>query len=129
MAQLGEPTTEKGSGHVTAALHRGWIEVKQSLAGGDPSLLESVEQGEHAARESYQRALQAALPESILMIVGEQSGAILAAQDQVKALRDRRAASLNAGDAWISKLGPQSKRVTKHHAKPPCRNAFVPGYG
>jgi uncharacterized protein (TIGR02284 family) len=92
MAQLGEPTTEKGSGHVTAALHRGWIEVKQSLGGGDPSLLESVEQGEHAARESYQKALQAALPESILMIVGERSGAILAAHDQVKALRDRRAA-------------------------------------
>ncbi|HMH05864.1 MAG TPA: hypothetical protein VK579_04200 [Terriglobales bacterium] len=55
-------------------------------------MLESVEQGEHAARESYQKALQAALPESILMIVGERSGAILAAHDQVKALRDRRAA-------------------------------------
>ena len=92
LARLGEPTTKKEAGHVTAALHRGWIDVKQSLGGGDHSLLESVEQGEDAAKEGYQKALQTALPESVVTILREQSRAILAAHDQVKVLRDRRAA-------------------------------------
>jgi uncharacterized protein (TIGR02284 family) len=92
LARLGEPMTKKESGHVGATLRRGWIDVKQSLGGGDHSLLESVEQGEDAAKESYQKALQSALPDSVLMIVREQSRAIGAAHDQVKALRDRRAA-------------------------------------
>jgi uncharacterized protein (TIGR02284 family) len=92
LARLGEPMTKKESGHVGATLRRGWIDVKQSLGGGDHSLLESVEQGEDAAQESYQKALQSALPDSVLMIVREQSRAIGAAHDQVKALRDRRAA-------------------------------------
>ena len=92
LARLGESTSKKESGHVTAALHRGWIDVKQGLGGGDHSLLESVEQGEDAAKESYQKALQSALPESALTIVRDQSRAILAAHDQVKALRDSKAA-------------------------------------
>ena len=89
---MGEPATKKESGHVAAALHRGWIDVKQGLGGGDHSLLESVEQGEDAAKDSYQKALKSALPESALTVVREQSRAILAAHDQVKALRDSRAA-------------------------------------
>lgn len=92
LTKLGEPAAKKESGHVTAALHRGWIDVKQGLGGGDHSLLESVEKGEDAAKESYQKALQASLTPSALEIVREQSRTILAAHDQVKALRDRRAA-------------------------------------
>jgi uncharacterized protein (TIGR02284 family) len=92
LTQLGELATKKESGHVTAALHRGWIDVKQGLGGGDHSLLESVEQGEDAAKEAYQKALQSALPENAVTLVREQSRAILAAHDQVKALRDTRAA-------------------------------------
>lgn len=92
LTRLGEPATKKESGHVAAALHRGWIDVKQGLGGGDHSLLESVEQGEDAAKDSYQKALKSALPESALTVVREQSRAILAAHDQVKALRDTRAA-------------------------------------
>ena len=92
LARLGEPTTKKESGHVAATLHRGWIDVKQGLGGGDHSLLESVEKGEDTAKESYQKALQSALPESAARMVSEQSQAILTAHNQVKAMRDRRAA-------------------------------------
>jgi uncharacterized protein (TIGR02284 family) len=93
LGRLGEQTSKKESGHVTAAVHRGWIDVKQSLGGGDHSLLESVEQGEDAAKESYQKAEQSGgLPENILTIVRQQSRSIQAAHDQVKALRDSRAA-------------------------------------
>jgi uncharacterized protein (TIGR02284 family) len=92
LSRLGEQTSKKESGHVTAALHRGWIDVKQGLGGGDHSLLESVEQGEDAAKEGYQKALASALPDNVAVIVREQSQAIMAAHDKVKALRDRRAA-------------------------------------
>ena len=56
------------------------------------SLLESVEQGEDKAKESYQKAMQSSLPESVLAIVREQAQAIFVAHDQVKALRDSKAA-------------------------------------
>jgi uncharacterized protein (TIGR02284 family) len=55
-------------------------------------LLESVEQGEDAAKESYQKAMQTALPESVATLVREQTQAIMAAHDKVKVMRDRRAA-------------------------------------
>jgi uncharacterized protein (TIGR02284 family) len=73
-------------------MHRGWIDLKQGLGGGDHSLLESVEQGEDAAQESYQKAMQTALPESVATLVREQAQAIRAAHDKVKVMRDRRAA-------------------------------------
>ena len=92
LTRLGEPAPKKESGHVTATLHRGWIDVKQSLGGGDHSLLESVEKGEDGAKESYQKALQTILPETVATIVNQQARAILAVHDRVKALRDAKAA-------------------------------------
>ena len=47
LRRLGEEV--KKEGHVSGALHRAWIDVKQTLGGGDHALLESVEQGEDAA--------------------------------------------------------------------------------
>ncbi len=91
LAKLGEEI-KKDTGHVAGALHRAWIDVKQTLGGSDHALLESVEQGEDAAKESYQKALQAALPENVLVIVREQAQAIFIAHDQVKSLRDTKAA-------------------------------------
>ena len=86
LRRLGEEV--KKEGHVSGALHRAWIDVKQTLGGGDHALLESVEQGEDAAKESYQKALQGGLPESVLVMVREQAQAIFVAHDQVKSLRD-----------------------------------------
>ena len=91
LRKLGQDT-KKEDGHVAGTLHRAWIDVKQTLGGGDHSLLESVEQGEDKAKESYQKAMQSALPEHVLAIVREQAQAIFVAHDQVKALRDRKAA-------------------------------------
>ena len=91
LVNLGK-TEKKESGTVAGALHRAWIDTKVGLGAGDKSILESVEKGEDAAKESYQKALQTVLPETVATIVNQQARAILAVHDRVKALRDAKAA-------------------------------------
>ena len=79
---------KKVSGSASAALHRAWIDTKVSLGGGDKSILESVEAGEDNAKESYQKAVSADLPENIAQIVRRQAASVQKAHDQVKSLRD-----------------------------------------
>src|SRR5579864_2391540 len=56
--RLGEPDPDT-SGSTAAVLHRAWFEAKNDFGGGDHTLLESVEQGEDSAKQSYERALGA----------------------------------------------------------------------
>ena len=91
LGKLGEEV-HKDEGHVSGALHRTWLNVKESMGADDHSILESVEQGEDAAKESYQKALQANLPDTVAVIVREQAQAVFRAHDGVRALRDQRAA-------------------------------------
>ena len=46
---------KKESGSVAAAIHRAWIDTKANLGGGDKSILESVEQGEDSAKDTYEK--------------------------------------------------------------------------
>src|SRR5258708_35050549 len=92
LAKLGEPG-KKVSGSVSGALHRAWIDTKASLGGGDKTILESVEQGEDNAKETYQKALSASLPASVAEIVRRQAASVQKALDKVKALRDSAAAA------------------------------------
>jgi len=77
------------SGSATGALHRAWIDTKAALGGGDHTILESVEQGEDAAKKSYEKAINASLPANVLEIVRRQFDSVRAAHDHVKMLRDR----------------------------------------
>ena len=77
------------TGSTAGALHRKWIDIKASLGGGDHTILESVEQGEDSAKESYEKAINASLPANVLEIVRRQAESIRAAHDHVKTLRDR----------------------------------------
>ena len=79
---------KKDSGSVSGALHRAWIDTKVNLGAGDTSILESVEAGEDNAKESYQRAVTADLPENIAQIVRRQEASVQRAHDKVKSLRD-----------------------------------------
>ena len=48
------------SGTVAAALHRGWMSLKDVVAGSDPKgVLDVAEQGEDDAVKEYERALEA----------------------------------------------------------------------
>jgi uncharacterized protein (TIGR02284 family) len=83
----------KEIGSVGSALHRAWMGLKSSLGGGDHAILNSVESGEDAAKEAYEKALHEPLPNNIMLIVQRQAASVVAAHDHVKALRDRRKAA------------------------------------
>ncbi len=80
-------------GSATAAIHRGWINLKASLGGGDHSILSSVEAGEDNAKKQYEEALNDALPQDILELLRQQSQSVIAAHDHVRDLRDRSKAA------------------------------------
>jgi uncharacterized protein (TIGR02284 family) len=87
LIRLGKPD-KKVSGSVSGTLRRAWIDTKVSLGGGDKTILESVEAGEDKAKEAYQKAITADLPENVAQIVRRQAASVQAAHDKVRNLRD-----------------------------------------
>jgi uncharacterized protein (TIGR02284 family) len=76
------------SGTATAALHRGWIALKDALTGDDPEgVLSAAVTGEDHAVSEYEKALQADLSAGFREVVTRQHAAVLAARDEVKALQ------------------------------------------
>lgn len=80
-------TSTSGSG----ALHRAWIDVKATFTGHDrKSILDECERGEDAIKKAYRDALS---PDSNLSpeftgLVSRQQQGVIAAHNQIKALRD-----------------------------------------
>jgi uncharacterized protein (TIGR02284 family) len=72
---------------MASTLHRAWIDLKTKFGGGDDSILESVESGEHNARNHYHEALQAGLPRNVQEIVERQAESVFAAHDQIRTLQ------------------------------------------
>ena len=91
ITRLGE-TDPNTSGSSTGVLHRAWFELKDDLGGGDHSLLESVEQGEDRAKETYASALATKLPAGIDELVRNQYARVKAAHDRIRTWRDQKAA-------------------------------------
>lgn len=76
------------SGTATAALHRGWISLKDALTGDDPSsVLGAAETGEDHAVSEYEKALEQDLSSGFRDVVTRQHAAVVAARDEVKALK------------------------------------------
>lgn len=92
LQRLGEADPNR-KGTMAGALHRAWFDMKANLGGGDQTILDSVEQGEDAAKKAYEKALEADLPENVAGIVRTQAQSIFAAHDRVKLLRDRQKAA------------------------------------
>jgi uncharacterized protein (TIGR02284 family) len=87
-----EPLEEEGS--ISGALHRGWIDLKAALGGGDAAILGAAETGEDSAKETYEKAInEGELPASALELVRRQFESIRAAHDRVKLWRDRKKAA------------------------------------
>jgi uncharacterized protein (TIGR02284 family) len=87
LIRLGKPD-KRVSGSVVGSLHRAWIDTKVGLGGGDTTILEWLEQGEDKAKDAYQKAVIADLPENIAQIARRQAASVQAAHDKVKSLRD-----------------------------------------
>ena len=82
----GDPET---SASTAGALHRGWINIKSAITGqDDEAILNECERGEDVAKSAYKDALEENLPSHIAAVVQSQYTEILAAHDQVKALRN-----------------------------------------
>jgi uncharacterized protein (TIGR02284 family) len=74
-------------GHVAAALHRGWMDLKAMVSGqAEGGVIAECERGEDQAVRAYQTALAAALPADIRAIVERQFIKIQEAHDQVRSL-------------------------------------------
>lgn len=77
------------SGSMAAALHRGWMSLKDALTGSDPSgVLDAAEQGEDHAVKEYEKALQEDISADLRSTVQRQFSEIKAAHDEVKSLRN-----------------------------------------
>ncbi|HVE51387.1 MAG TPA: PA2169 family four-helix-bundle protein [Casimicrobiaceae bacterium] len=88
VVKVGGGDPEK-TGSVAAALHRGWISVKEAMTDrDDKAILEECERGEDYAKVQYKKALQQDLPENIRAVVQRQYDGVIANHDKVRALRD-----------------------------------------
>lgn len=77
---------DKG-GSALAAVHRGWLSLKDALTGDKPSgVLDAAVQGEDHTVSEYEKALKEDLSEGFRTVVQRQHGEILKARDEVKAL-------------------------------------------
>lgn len=77
------------SGSISAAVHRGWMDIKSLVTGKDEhAILNECERGEDYAKDAYAEALKLQLPSKVRDVLQQQSQAILAAHNRVKALRD-----------------------------------------
>lgn len=89
VAALGRQPEDSGS--VSAAFHRGWMDLKAAIAQGKPhGILEECERGEDAAVAAYREALDHTdLPSNIFQTIEQQFMGVQAAHDRVRTLRDR----------------------------------------
>lgn len=86
-AKYGDDIDEDGS--VAAAIHRGWMTLKDAVAGSSPKgVLDAAEQGEDHAVKEYNKALEKDISAELSAVVRRQLGQITATHDEVKRLRD-----------------------------------------
>ena len=84
--EYGDDVDESGS--AAAALHRGWISLKDALTGDDAgSVLGAAVTGEDHAVSEYEKAEKADLSAGFREVVARQHAAVVAARDEVKALQ------------------------------------------
>ncbi len=78
------------SGSAAAALHQGWMAVKDAVTGSDAgAVLDVAEQGEDHAVAEYERALDSdELSIDLRDVIQRQYASVKAAHDEVRTLRD-----------------------------------------
>jgi len=83
--QLGGTPSKTGT--VSAAFHRGWMNIKSIVTGGsDDAIVAECERGEDAAVENYQRVLKNNLPPNVLPVVKHQFTEVKRSHDRIRDL-------------------------------------------
>jgi len=86
-ATYGDDVDDDGS--VAAAVHRGWMAVKDAIAGSDPEgVLDAAEQGEDHAVAEYRDALKQDISPELRVVIERQFADVEQAHDDVRALRN-----------------------------------------
>lgn len=76
-------------GSATAALHRGWINIKSAITGMDETaVLAECERGEDSAKHAYEAALKKDLPADVRSIVERQYEGVKQNHDRVRDIRN-----------------------------------------
>ncbi len=89
----GDPET---SASTAGALHRGWLNIKAAVTGGDDNaVISECERGEDAAVRGYEAALEGELPQPLRDLVERQFAQVREAHERVRALA--RATGSGAG--------------------------------
>lgn len=84
----GEP--EK-SGHVAAALHRGWLNLKTALTGNDEkAIIDEAERGEDMAMAAFRDALKESLPMDVRSTIERAFTQVKDAHERVRTLKHSR---------------------------------------
>lgn len=84
-AAYGDDVKETGS--ATAALHRGWMAIRDALTGSGPeSVLKTALQGEDHAIEAYEKALQEDISEGTRTVAQRQLREIQASRTEIQRL-------------------------------------------
>ena len=85
--QYGDQLDESGS--VAGTLHRGWLTLKDALAGSKPDgVLDAAEQGEDHAVAEFKKALSNGVSPELRSVVQRQFEGVKAAHDEIRRLRD-----------------------------------------
>jgi uncharacterized protein (TIGR02284 family) len=91
--RLGGDPEETGS--VTASLHRGWMDIRAAVTGGEESsVLAECERGETAAISNYRTAFNVDLPSGVRQTIERQFAEIKEAHNRIRNLE--RAAGAGA---------------------------------
>ena len=94
---LGHPNPAQES-TVVSALHRGWINLRTPLSGGDNyAILAECERGEDSAVKEYHKAVNSGLSNTLNETVQRQLQEVVATHNSVRGLRDELAAQKPAG--------------------------------
>ncbi len=76
------------TGHVSAAFHRGWINVKQAVTGkSEIAVIDECERGEDAAKANYEAALKKNLPSDLFSLVESQFAEVRDAHDRISSMK------------------------------------------
>ncbi len=79
----------ESTGSTSAAVHRGWINIKSLITGKDETaILNEAERGEDVAKAAYEKATKEQLPSNVASVVQQQATQVKAAHDRVRDLRD-----------------------------------------
>jgi uncharacterized protein (TIGR02284 family) len=88
VAQLGGKPEHSGS--ISAALHRGWIDMKSVVTSQDDrAILNECERGEDSAVRNYKAALAEDIPADLRSLVSSQYDEVQKAHDHIRDLRNQ----------------------------------------